>query len=194
MKRIITAALALSLIGGAAMAQDQQHRDEGGRGGGGHEAQRPGGGGRPGPAPGGRPGGAPGARPEGPGGRPGEGRPDIRPGGPGGPGGRPGVGAGFRGPGPGLRPGGFLADRGFRGGRFRGPAYRYPAGFGYRRWAFGAFLPAAFLGADYYLGSYWTYGLPAPPAGYHWIRVGPDALLVRFGDGYVLDAAYGIFY
>ena len=37
-------------------------------------------------------------------------------------------------------------------------------------------------------------GLPAPPPGYHWIRFGPDALLVRYGDGYVLDGAYGIFY
>jgi Ni/Co efflux regulator RcnB len=33
-----------------------------------------------------------------------------------------------------------------------------------------------------------------PPPGYHWIRVGPDALLVRYGDGYVLDVVYGIFY
>ncbi len=51
-----------------------------------------------------------------------------------------------------------------------------------------------FLAPDYTLYQYWTYGLPAPPPGYHWIRVGPDALLVRYGDGYVLDAVYGIFY
>jgi Ni/Co efflux regulator RcnB len=51
-----------------------------------------------------------------------------------------------------------------------------------------------FLAPNYYIGSYWLYGLPAPPPGYQWIRVGPDALLVRYGDGYVLDAAYGIFY
>jgi Ni/Co efflux regulator RcnB len=51
-----------------------------------------------------------------------------------------------------------------------------------------------FLAPDYTIGDYWVYGLPAPPPGYHWIRVGPDALLVRYGDGYVLDAAYGIFY
>jgi Ni/Co efflux regulator RcnB len=51
-----------------------------------------------------------------------------------------------------------------------------------------------FLTQDYTLYQYWTYGLPAPPPGYHWIRVGPDALLVRWSDGYVLDAAYGLFY
>jgi Ni/Co efflux regulator RcnB len=51
-----------------------------------------------------------------------------------------------------------------------------------------------FLTQNYTLYNYWTYGLPPPPPGYHWIRNGPDALLVRFGDGYVLDAAYGLFY
>ena len=99
--------------------------------------------------------------------------------------------------GPGFRPraGGFLAERHWNfSQRFRGPAYRYPRGFGYQYWAFGSFLPSVFLGQDYTLYDYWTYGLPAPPAGFHWIRVGPDALLVRYGDGYVLDAAYGLFY
>ena len=126
-------------------------------------------------------------------------RPDFRPG-PGGnerrddyrgPGSRPGV---VRGPEPGFRAGGFLRDRGWQGGHFRAPSYRYPSGWGYQRWAFGALLPSVFFAPDYLLGSYWTYGLPAPPPGYHWIRVGPDALLVRYGDGYILDAAYGVFY
>jgi Ni/Co efflux regulator RcnB len=115
--------------------------------------------------------------------------------------GRPGPGnGGFdRGrPGPGAfngRPGSFLSGRNWHATqRFRGPSYRYPRGYGYQRWAFGAFLPSIFLEPDYTLSDYWTYGLPAPPPGFHWIRVGPDALLVRYGDGYVLDAAYGLFY
>jgi Ni/Co efflux regulator RcnB len=100
-----------------------------------------------------------------------------------------------RGPEPGYRPGYYARDHGWRGGaRFRAPVYRYPAGWAYRQWAFGAFLPSVFLVSDYTLWDYWVYGLPAPPPGYHWIRVGPDALLVRYGDGYVLDAIYGIFY
>ncbi len=115
-------------------------------------------------------------------------------------GGSPAAGAGFRGearrgPEPGYRPGYYARDHGYRGGgHFRVSSYRYPSGWGYRRWAFGAFLPIVFLASDYTLYQYWTYGLPAPPPGYHWIRVGPDALLVRYGDGYVLDAVYGIFY
>jgi len=202
MKYLMTAAMALSLMAGSqAFAQDHNDHDRGG--GGEHRGGPPGGGehhGGPGPQ-GGPPGGTRfpgrpegGARPEGArlgGDHRGPDRGDFR----GGPDrrdfGRPGV---RRGPEPGFRPGGFLRDRGFRGGRFRGPSYAYPRGFGYQRWAFGAFLPFAFMAPDYTLGSYWTYGLPAPPAGYHWIRVGPDALLVRYGDGYVLDAAYGIFY
>jgi Ni/Co efflux regulator RcnB len=93
------------------------------------------------------------------------------------------------------RPGGFLASRGWAGGgRFRAAPYRYPDGWGYSLWGFGSFLPDVFLAPDYTIGDYWDYGLPAPPPGYHWIRVGPDALLVRYGDGYVLDAAYGLFY
>jgi Ni/Co efflux regulator RcnB len=192
---MITAALALCLMGGAAAAQDRDHGHD--RGGGGHEEHRggpPGGGEHRGPGPGARPGGD--HRGPGPGARPG-GAEHRGPG----PGARPenfrGPGPGrARGPEPGLRPGGWLRDRGWHrsGSRFHAPSYRYPSGFGYRRWAFGAFLPGAFLGADYFIGSYWTYGLPAPPPGYHWIRVGPDALLVRYGDGYVLDAVYGIFY
>ena len=101
----------------------------------------------------------------------------------------------FRGPEPGFRPGFWARDHGWRGGgHFRAPSYRYPRGYSYQRWTFGAFLPFAFLAPDYLIGSYWTYGLPAPPPGYHWVRVGPDALLVRYGDGYVLDVVYDLFY
>jgi Ni/Co efflux regulator RcnB len=199
MKYLMTAAMALSLMAGSqAFAQEHNDHDRGGGGGEHRGGPQAGGERRGGPGPqGGPPGGTrfPG-RPEG-GARPqggpaggdhrgadhrGPDRRDF---------GRPGV---RRGPEPGFRPGGFLRDRGWRGGRFRGPSYAYPRGFGYQRWAFGSFLPFAFMAPDYTLGSYWTYGLPAPPPGYHWIRVGPDALLVRYGDGYVLDAAYGIFY
>lgn len=192
MKYVMTAALALSLMaGGAAFAQDRHDdRREGGRSAG--EAPR---------------GGPPGAAPHGP--RPGGATGGPRPGGPGpvarsesrfdrgpGPGLRPGPGpsrpaaGAFSG-----RPGSFLSSRNWHPDRrFRGPSYRYPRGFGYQRWAFGAFLPLIFLAPDYTLSDYWNYGLPAPPPGFHWIRVGPDALLVRYGDGYVLDAAYGLFY
>jgi Ni/Co efflux regulator RcnB len=258
MKYMITAALALCLIGGAASAQDREHergggRPEGHQGGGAQEHR--GGGPQAGPqggrefrgAPQGAPQGAPPvgqqrvphqgpqgaqalapqAAPQAQGERRGGGefRSEGRaPGVPGVPGGQrgdyrgaapaqqfqggqrgeyrgaPAPGPGFRGearrgPEPGYRPGFYARDHGYRGGgHFHVAPYYYPAGWGYQRWAFGAFLPFVFLAPDYTLYQYWVYGLPAPPPGYHWIRVGPDALLVRYGDGYVLDVVYGIFY
>lgn len=251
MRYMITAALALCLIGGAAAAQDRDHGRGGeGRQGGGQEHRGGGefrGGGREfrgGPQGGGREfRGGPQAGPQGGGfraapqaqapapqaapapqfqqrfeGRGGGERRDFRGGERGGfqggaprqefRGGAPAPGPGFRGggreefrgggrrgPEPGFRPGFYLRDHGWRGGRtFRVAPYRYPSGWGYRHWGFGAFLPFVFLAPDYTLYDYWVYGLPAPPPGYHWIRVGPDALLVRYGDGYVLDAVYSIFY
>ncbi len=211
MKNFVTAAFALSLMAsGAAMAQEhheEHHEDHPGGG-----APHPGGGAPHGPPPGAMhgpgPGQGPGQRP-GPGpdqhvdrGRPGPGpQPNFEHGRPGsGPGPAPAFDRGRPGPGPGgpgfrPRPGGFLDTHHFSfNQRFHGPAFYYPQGYGYQRWAFGAFLPRVFLAQNYTLYQYWTYGLPAPPPGFHWIRVGPDALLVRYGDGYVLDAAYGLFY
>ncbi len=183
MKYMITAALALCLIGGAAGAQDRDRDKEHDRGR--SEGRQDG---PRGPAPGRTPQGPP------PGladrGRSDRAGPDRRFD-------RPEASRGpdrFRGPEPGFRPGVFLSEHNWRGGRFRAPFYRYPPGWGYRTWAFGAFLPSVFLAPTFTIGQYWVYGLPAPPPGYHWIRVGPDALLVRYGDGYVLDAAYGIFF
>jgi Ni/Co efflux regulator RcnB len=229
---MITAALALCLIGGAAAAQDRDHGRGGeGRQGGGeqHHGGGPQGGGHEGRgAPQGAPQGGPAqthgfrAGPQGApqaqapapqfggggerrgGAAPGfQGAQDRRDGFRGGEfRGAPAPGPGFRGEvdrrgaEPGYRPGLYLRDHGWRGaGRtFRVAPYRYPAGWTYRHWAFGAFLPFVFLATDYTLYDYWVYGLPVPPPGYHWIRVGPDALLVRYGDGYVLDAVYGIFF
>jgi Ni/Co efflux regulator RcnB len=179
MKYLVTTALALSLLaGGSAFAQDRDHdgRDGGREGGGRQHGQAP----AAAPAPRNHAGPAPGQNFDR--GRQGQGPGNFDRG-------RPGPSA-FNG-----RPGSFLSSRNWHPDRrFRGPSYRYPRGFGYQRWAFGAFLPSIFLAPNYTLSDYWAYGLPAPPPGFHWIRVGPDALLVRYGDGYVLDAAYGLFY
>ncbi len=80
------------------------------------------------------------------------------------------------------------------GQRFRGPAYDFPRGFGYRAWSFGQFLPAPFFADNYTLYDYWDYGLPTPPYGFEWVRVGADALLVRPVDGYILDVAHNLFW
>ncbi len=77
--------------------------------------------------------------------------------------------------------------------RFEGPRYRYPYGWRYQRWAFGEFLPFAWILPDYYLDAY-TYGLPYPPFDAEWIREGSDAVLVDVSTGQILSVEYGLFY
>ncbi len=48
-------------------------------------------------------------------------------------------------------------------------------------------------GSGYYL-NFWSYGLPNPPIGCEWVRVGDDAMLVDIWSGEVLSVYYGIFW
>lgn len=77
--------------------------------------------------------------------------------------------------------------------RYRAPAYRYPRGFYVRQWSFGDYLPGGWYGQSYYLDA-WQYGLPYPPVGCEWVRVGADALLVDVWSGQVLSVYYGLFW
>jgi hypothetical protein len=70
----------------------------------------------------------------------------------------------------------------------------YPSGWGYRRWAVGAVLPALFLAPAYYYTDWASVGLTPPPPGFQWIQYGPDLLLVNVTTGEVIDTAYGVFY
>jgi Nickel/cobalt transporter regulator len=72
--------------------------------------------------------------------------------------------------------------------------YVYPAGWGYRRWEVGAFLPPLFLVPDYYYADYDALGLPPPDPGFQWVQYGPDLLLVNVATGEVVDVAYDVFY
>jgi Ni/Co efflux regulator RcnB len=76
----------------------------------------------------------------------------------------------------------------------RGRPYYFPRGYGYRAWGFGEYLPDPFISDQYVIYDYYDYGLPQPPPGFEWVRVGPDALLVRPYDGYILDVARGLFF
>jgi Ni/Co efflux regulator RcnB len=78
--------------------------------------------------------------------------------------------------------------------RFQAPAYRRPAGWYAHRWSFGEFLPSAFWARDYWLIDFAAYGLPPPPYGAVWVRVGNDALLVDEDSGEVITVEYGVFY
>jgi Ni/Co efflux regulator RcnB len=76
----------------------------------------------------------------------------------------------------------------------RGPVFRYPPGFAYRRWAAGATLPPLFLSSPYFYDNYAPLGLGPPPAGYRWVRYGPDLLLVNVVTGRIADVVDGAFY
>ena len=162
-----------------------------GRPGGGVQPSRPGGGVQPG-----RPGGS--VQP----GRPGNGGPQIQPGRPGN--GGPGFGGGGGRPGndrPGFGGGGRPGNGGpgFGGGGFHRPPsyrpspYRYPRGYGYRRWSIGSILPSILFGSSYYFNDYAQFGLYAPSYGYRWVRYGPDLVLVNTRNGHIRDVRYGVF-
>lgn len=78
--------------------------------------------------------------------------------------------------------------------RFRIAPYRPPVGFYAHRWTFGEFLPSLFWGRNYWLLDFADYGLPPPPYGAVWVRVGSDALLIDEYSGEVITVAYDVFY
>lgn len=82
----------------------------------------------------------------------------------------------------------FQADHGFHIG-----PYHAPAGFRYRRWAYGEILPRLYWAPGYWLTDYWLFGLDVPPVGFEWVRYGPDALLIDVHSGEVIQVVYGRF-
>lgn len=82
----------------------------------------------------------------------------------------------------------FQAHRGYRIG-----PWRAPAGYAYRRWHYGEFLPRAYWGPEFVLADFWLFGLDIPPVGYEWVRYGPDALLIDLRSGEVVQSVYDNF-
>jgi hypothetical protein len=78
--------------------------------------------------------------------------------------------------------------------RFRIGAYRAPYGFFVRSWAFGDILPRGWYGPDYFIDDFLDFGLPYPPPGYEWVRVGPDALMIDQYTGRIVQVVRGIFW
>lgn len=89
--------------------------------------------------------------------------------------------------------GGWDRDYRWRGRPYVGYGYAHPAGWGYRRWGIGAFLPGPLFAPNYYFSDYYRFGLAPPSYGLRWVRHGPDLLLVRVGDGRVVDVRYRLF-
>jgi len=75
-----------------------------------------------------------------------------------------------------------------------GPPFRYPPGFGYRRWSSGLFLPRTFIAPPFFYDNFMPLGLAQPPFGFRWIRYGPDLLLVDVTTGRIADVVYGVFW
>jgi len=104
---------------------------------------------------------------------------------------------------PGHRPPDWNSHRNFDRGAWQGNeqaqrryhwnSYQRPPGWYYRRWTYGMILPSLFWGRQYWIDSYWTYGLSDPPYGYVWVRYGDDALLVNVEDGDILRVIYGLY-
>jgi Ni/Co efflux regulator RcnB len=78
--------------------------------------------------------------------------------------------------------------------RFHGPDWRPPSGYYVRAWRYGEVLPRGWYGADYRIGDWWSYGLPGPPPGYFWVRVGPDVVLVDGFNGRIVQIVRYVFW
>jgi Ni/Co efflux regulator RcnB len=73
-----------------------------------------------------------------------------------------------------------------------GPYHR-PPGWVAHHWVYGEFLPRAYWAAPYIIADYWLFALEVPPAGFEWVRDGPDALLINIENGEILQVEYGVF-
>ena len=78
--------------------------------------------------------------------------------------------------------------------RYRLGAYRAPYGYYSRAWGFGDFLPRGWYAEDYWLNDFFDYGLPYPPPGFEWVRVGGDALMIDRYTGRIVQVVRGIFW
>jgi Ni/Co efflux regulator RcnB len=63
----------------------------------------------------------------------------------------------------------------------------------HRHWLRGERLPVRYYAPPYIVHDYRVYDLRRPPRGYHWVRVGRDAVLAAVATGIVLDVFYDRF-
>ncbi|WP_395673831.1 RcnB family protein [Phenylobacterium sp.] len=78
--------------------------------------------------------------------------------------------------------------------RFRGHIWRPPVGFYSYSWGYGDILPRGWYDDGYRLHDWWNYGLPVPPPGLDWVRVGYDAILVDEYTGQVFQVVRMVFW
>jgi len=78
--------------------------------------------------------------------------------------------------------------------RWYGPVWINPPGYSYRSYSYGQRLPSHWYAPRYYLNDYWRYGLPTPPIGFEWLRLGRDAVLVDVFDGRIYEVVRNLFW
>jgi Ni/Co efflux regulator RcnB len=78
--------------------------------------------------------------------------------------------------------------------QFDADPFYFPAGYQYRRWRPGQYLPRVSLENRYRFTRYSTIGLRPPGRGRAWVRFGPDLLIVHTASGLIDDVIRDVFY
>ena len=78
--------------------------------------------------------------------------------------------------------------------RYHAGFYAPPSGYYARAWGFGDFLPRPWFVRTYWLEDFLGFGLPYPPPGFMWVRVGGDALMIDRYSGRIVQVDRGIFW
>jgi Ni/Co efflux regulator RcnB len=78
--------------------------------------------------------------------------------------------------------------------RYHATHYHAPRGWYHRHWTYGQRLPRSWWYSRYWINDWSRFGLIAPPLGYVWVRVGPDAILVNRYTGVILRVIYDLYY
>jgi Ni/Co efflux regulator RcnB len=84
--------------------------------------------------------------------------------------------------------------RDHRHGRVWAGDYRFPRGYRPYSWRRGDRLPRAYYDRPYVVRDYHRCHLRPPPRGAHWVRVNQDVVLAAIATGIVLDVLYNHFY
>lgn len=78
--------------------------------------------------------------------------------------------------------------------RFHAGAYHAPPGYRHHYWKRGGRLPRAYYAPRYVIHHHHVYHLRPPPRGYHWVRVGNDAVLAAVATGLIMEVIHHHFY
>ena len=79
------------------------------------------------------------------------------------------------------------AERRYNAGR-----YHAPRGYQVRSWSYGQRMPS-YYSNGYVVNNYSSYGLRAPPRGYHYVRSGNDVVLAAVAGGLITAVIAGLF-